>query len=100
MRGADENMAEVARRAALPGEGLGRICGARRLIGVVGHLFVKAVEQRVKLGQACATVGGTDALREIPDRRIGLRQSRVAKKQTGSKSLEGAADDAIRVLGL
>ncbi len=54
----------------------------------------------MKLGEDLAVACGADALREIPDRRIGLRQGRVAQKQARRESLDGAAHDAIGVLRL
>ena len=100
VRGADEDVAQVPRRAGFARKSFGRGRRALRLVGVIGQFFVQPVQQRVQFGEDFAALGGANALRKIADRRIGLRQAGIAQKQARPEPLDGAAHDAVGVLRL
>src|SRR5262249_57443019 len=70
-RGGDEDVSEVATRAALERESLGgRGCGTRES-GIVGHILVQPCEHQMQEVEHVATGGVAAGGRETDDIRIG-----------------------------
>src|SRR4051812_19369894 len=97
----DKDMRQVLTDTAFDGEGF--LCGGRgmRRVDVERHLGMNGPEKSMQDGKRIRLLrGGFGRRGEIAQSRVRRRQWRFAQKQSRRKTLDSAANDPVRVVGV